>query len=385
MFKPEILASNIKKYRKKQGLKQGELAEKLFVSAQSVSKWECGSATPDMSNLCGLSNILNVSIDNLLGNLKFQTYGKTMIGIDGGGTKTEFVLFSETGKIISRILLDESNPNSCGIKQSCHVLKTGIDTLLAVCADVSGIFAGIAGFFSGNNGDKLVCFLKKTYPNIKIKCGGDILNVIASAEDLSNCAAVICGTGSVVYANVNGEIKKVGGWGYLLDGAGSGYDIGRDALCAALAENEGIGPQTALTQLIEKELGTKPINQIDEIYKKGKSYIASLAPLVFQALGNGDQEAERIMNRNMDRLAFLIDHVMNTYDCGNTIVLSGGILSHGEIVLKFIRAKLDKKYRFVVPELPQIFGACVQCCRMQHINYNLDFMKNFSMDYKKYI
>ena len=42
MFQAEVLSANIKKYRSKLGLTQPELAEKLFVSSQAISKWECG-------------------------------------------------------------------------------------------------------------------------------------------------------------------------------------------------------------------------------------------------------------------------------------------------------------------------------------------------------
>ena len=42
MFQPKNLAHNIKKYRKLRGLTQNELADRLFVTAQNVSKWETG-------------------------------------------------------------------------------------------------------------------------------------------------------------------------------------------------------------------------------------------------------------------------------------------------------------------------------------------------------
>lgn len=49
------------------GLSQNTLAKRLFVSAQSVSKWECGDAMPDIAKLCELSNIFNVTVDSILG------------------------------------------------------------------------------------------------------------------------------------------------------------------------------------------------------------------------------------------------------------------------------------------------------------------------------
>ena len=52
--------------RKKEGLTQAELAEKLNISRQAISKWEMGSANPDTENLLLLSKIFSVSIDYLI-------------------------------------------------------------------------------------------------------------------------------------------------------------------------------------------------------------------------------------------------------------------------------------------------------------------------------
>lgn len=52
--------------RKKQGLSQEELAEKLNVSRQAVSRWEVGSAQPDASNVLQLSRLFGVTADYLL-------------------------------------------------------------------------------------------------------------------------------------------------------------------------------------------------------------------------------------------------------------------------------------------------------------------------------
>lgn len=52
--------------RKEHKLSQEQLAEKLGVSRQAVSRWESGETTPDMVNLLGLCNIFDVSADYLL-------------------------------------------------------------------------------------------------------------------------------------------------------------------------------------------------------------------------------------------------------------------------------------------------------------------------------
>ena len=60
------LKEKLKALRKKAGLSQLELAEKVFVSRQAVSRWEAGVAAPSGDNIKRLSELYNVSIDWLV-------------------------------------------------------------------------------------------------------------------------------------------------------------------------------------------------------------------------------------------------------------------------------------------------------------------------------
>lgn len=60
------IGNKIKHFRCKLGLTQEQLAEKLSLSAQSVSKWETAVAMPDITLLPKLAEIFGVSIDELL-------------------------------------------------------------------------------------------------------------------------------------------------------------------------------------------------------------------------------------------------------------------------------------------------------------------------------
>ena len=64
------LANRLYEYRKQSGLSQEELAEKLGISRQSVSKWERAESCPDTDNLIELSKIYNVTMDELLNTSK---------------------------------------------------------------------------------------------------------------------------------------------------------------------------------------------------------------------------------------------------------------------------------------------------------------------------
>ena len=61
-----ILADKIIRLRKKNGWSQEELATRMNVSRQAVSKWEAASTTPDLEKILELSNLFGVTIDYLL-------------------------------------------------------------------------------------------------------------------------------------------------------------------------------------------------------------------------------------------------------------------------------------------------------------------------------
>jgi len=89
-----ILADKIIKLRKQFGWSQEELADKLDVSRQAVSKWESGNSIPDMEKIVNMSNLFGVSTDFLLKDeLEIETPSETV----------------ETGDDRKSISLDEAN------------------------------------------------------------------------------------------------------------------------------------------------------------------------------------------------------------------------------------------------------------------------------------
>mgnify|MGYP000112692356 CR=1 FL=1 len=61
------VGKHIRRLRTAKGLTQEQLAEKLFVTRQTVSKWELGVTTPEMDKLIQLNDFFHISIDELVG------------------------------------------------------------------------------------------------------------------------------------------------------------------------------------------------------------------------------------------------------------------------------------------------------------------------------
>ena len=63
-----------------------------------------------------------------------------LIGIDGGGTKTEAVLFDETGRVLGRHRTGPCNPNLLGLEESAALVKECVDGLMADGGRPDGIY-----------------------------------------------------------------------------------------------------------------------------------------------------------------------------------------------------------------------------------------------------
>lgn len=376
-MKNKTLAKNIRYYRKEKGMTQSALAEAVFVAPQTVSKWENGISDPDCEKLCTLSDIFGVSVDSLIRSAK-DDEGRAYIAVDGGGTKTDFVLFKESGEILQRFILGGCNPNAYGIEHTQKILADGIDSFLRTGAKVVGLFAGISGAAVGNNRSELTNFLKNRYPYIKIRIEGDIHNVINSVAWGDKCIAVICGTGSVVYAYNGQDLRRFGGWGYLFDDAGSGFDVGRDLFRYCLGLEDAGETDDELYKTVSEAVGGRIFDNISKIYTEGKDYIASFAPLVFDYYDKGHAAAISIIEKTVDRLAFLINQASVGGDCGNSIVIAGGLIKRKDILEKVLAQKLRYKKRIVFANQPPIYGAAVKCVKL--FGGELDnelFLKNF--------
>ncbi|MBQ1217614.1 MAG: XRE family transcriptional regulator [Clostridia bacterium] len=370
----EELAKNIRAYRTLRGLTQTEIARRLFVTPQTVSKWEKGGAIPDLTNLCHLAEILSVTPDRLLGAGEMKSAAKQYLGIDGGGTKTDLVLFTENGTVLKRKKVGGSNPNTHGFDTAKDHLLKGIEEISD--GVISGVFAGIAGITAGNHLDRMTATLRKCLPGTTVAMGSDIENVIFSVRGVYRCVAMICGTGSAIFAYRDNTLKRFGGHGYLFDGAGSGYDLGRDAITACMEAEDGLRKPSALTDLVEQQLGGKPWARLDQLYAGGKNTIASFAPTVFDAYRAGDPAAEAILRNNFARIARIAKHAQEACGCGDTVICAGGLTSQKEILSRFF-AEFGLE-NLLYPDKPPVYGACARCADLMGISTDPEeFDRNF--------
>ncbi len=375
----EKFAKRLQERRQIRRITQAEIAQNLGLTPQTVSKWERGLCAPDLDNLIDLAKMLSCSVDYLLC-IQNEEKQRSFIAIDGGGTKTEMVLFGEDGHIHKRLVREGTNPNSVGRETARDRIISGLDELISY-ETPAAIFAGVAGASTGGHGKYIHSAITSHTKGIPLAVTTDIMNVIHSVRDVEQCIAVISGTGSSVFAYDGEELRRFGGWGYLFDGAGSGYDIGRDVLCACFALDDGFGKASLVTAIAEEKLGGKAIDHLTSFYSGGRDKIAAFAPIAFEAYRQGDAQAKAILHQNLDRLAMLIQAADNG---SKTVILSGGLTGNTDIFRPYLEQKLGADIRLIFPTLPQIYGAALAAMKLVDCKSDIElFDLNFEQDYSK--
>lgn len=300
-----------------------------------------------------------------------------VIGLDGGGTKTDGVLVGQDGRVLARRCVGASNPNDVGEEASAAVVRALVEVLateagvpLADCF----VFGGISGALNHREG--LTARLRSAVPAPGgVEIDSDMVNLLSAELPDRDGACIICGTGSACFVRRGQEVFRIGGWGYLLDSAGSGYDIGRQALEAALRAQDGRGCQTALSAKLADALGAPVQDSLTRLYAEGKTLIASLSPAVFAAAREGDAVARAILDRNAAALAELLCAAWrrlcegmpeDTRPTGMPVFLDGGICRHNHPVWRDAIASHippDVPAALSLASRPVIWGAAAEAMR----------------------
>ena len=369
------LGERIRELRRQSGLTQSAFADKMSVSFQAVSNWERGIAPPDLDNLMSVADFFGVSVDSLLRPFSDECF----IGIDGGGTKTEFVLVTKDGYVEKRIMKEGCNPNDVGFEKMRDIILGGILETVSEFPSVKAVFCGIAGILSGDNAKRLSNELKKNLPTVTVEIKSDAFNLFATAHDVD--MALISGTGSVAFVKHGDSYKRIGGWGYLLGDSGSGFGIGKDALCAALLEEDTQEIPSKLSMILRKKLGTDTVfEQINTLYKNGKPYIAKLSSAVFEAYEENDEKAIEIIDRNAKALADLLNTGVRLYGVKPRAVVSGGVFDrYKDVIIPHIQKYSD--VTLVITDLTPVCGACRSACLAYGIDTDDTFFENFRKTY----
>ena len=307
-----------------------------------------------------------------------------LLGADGGGSKTAFLLADIEGNPIATCTRGRSNPGDIGYEAMESLILEGFSSLCRENGvketEIVSIFAGVAGLTSFKMNELLRAAMEKLFPCAHCDCSHDGMNVLYGAfPGGEDGAIVICGTGSSCFANAKDSVYRIGGYGQF-DLTGNGYEIGKAAFAHVFRTLDGRDAYGVLATRLDEKFPGGCHKSIFDINGYTKTQFATFAPLVFDAAREGDPAAIAILEQNFAYIGELITTAANLYDGKPySVALAGGIFKDPlsmEMVQKHVPAhatlfRLEKE-----PVLGAVAKAKHQYVANQEATPISSFLKN---------
>jgi N-acetylmuramic acid 6-phosphate etherase len=266
--------------------------------------------------------------------------GEKILGVEGGGTKTAWVLVERAADEL-RILHQGKLPPS-------NFRLTSLERLRAILSELpkeidrAGIF--LAGCGVGEDQQTVSRLASEIWPKAKIIVGNDRDSGLAAALGHADGIVVNAGSGSSVTGRRAGKIEKAGGWGHILGDAGGAYFLVIQALRLILREYD---LRRGEVQLAPKILHVLSLNNLDDLVRwaqtADKTEIALLVPVVFEAAANGDRRVLEILEEGARVLCEYTEAVASRLHLlAPKIVLLGGLFFRDSIYTHAFRRRLKK-------------------------------------------
>jgi glucosamine kinase len=275
-----------------------------------------------------------------------------VLGIDGGGTSCRAAVAGPDGVIIGRAKSGAANIRTDLTGARANIVEAARLALLDAGKDpelISEIPAllGLAGSNVGAYRQQLEAIL----PFRQNAVESDALIALEGALGEADGAIAVLGTGSAFMVRKHGQVRTVGGWGFLIGDQGSGGRIGRDLLEETMLAYDNIREASPLTKALLAAFRGNPRDVVEFTTTAKPGDFGGFAPMVFEHAAKGDAVAERILARAV----FDIEASLGVLDlrAGDPLCLLGGLAP-------LLEPRLSEKYRAMVrPPLQDALGGAV--------------------------
>lgn len=293
------------------------------------------------------------------------------IGIDGGGTKTAFVLGREDGVPVCRLRRTGCSYMDIGLEAVAALIREGVASMLAEAAvsadEVAGCCIGLPCYGEDAAMDGCVeQALSDALAPIPVRVVND--SVVGWAGSLSCREGIhlVAGTGSIAFGHGrDGEALRSGGWCEFFGDEGSCYWIGRAAMGVFSKEADGRLPRGPLYELVCAAYGIREpfalIGIVREEIAPYREKVAAFQLYAEQAALAGDEAARDLYRQAAEELALLVDALRRRLTWSSeeiTVSYFGGLFKAGELILAPLRQQLaERGCRLQPPARSAVEGA----------------------------
>jgi len=300
------------------------------------------------------------------------------IGIDGGGTKTQYALFDEKKNMLSTVKTEGTNHETMdgGIPEAASLIMKGISDLLLKNAlmqkDVTFALMALAGMDHPYQEAAMAQALKKEGLKIPFSLYNDGFIVVKAGAKGKSGIGYNCGTGTCCNSvDSDGSLLQIGGFGQLSGDVGGGKWIAAEAYRAAY-NDICLGIKASVcSDLISEKFGIEKtrdalLSLIPRYEAEEDQFIRDMIDVFFEALSSGDEAAKEI-NENMAQRGaeFIAGHIFrqNFKEDVIEVILSGSMHTklvsdeYIELMKRKTEAITGRKCDFKRLTVPPVTGA----------------------------
>ena len=301
----------------------------------------------------------------------------TYLGVDGGGSKTDFLLIDAQGAILGRHQEGSAYYLEIGLDALRGLLARGIREITAQAGIEAPSFAFVGIPAYGEDSKLLTTLDALACPPLardRVRCGNDMVCGWAGALAGQDGINIVAGTGSIAYGEYEGRQARAGGWGELFSDEGSAYWVSREGLSLFSRMSDGRAPRGPLYEILRAHFALDTdLDVCAAIFgsdQAWRSRVAALAPLIAQAAAAGDGQAAGIFARAAQELAQIVAATRRNLQVPSEFALpvsySGGMFRLADLILDPLRTALENSrtcWEFVAPRMPPNVGAAVYAAK----------------------
>ncbi|RZL31880.1 MAG: N-acetylglucosamine kinase [Rubrivivax sp.] len=298
------------------------------------------------------------------------------LGIDGGGTKTAFVLIDGDGRLLARHESTTSYYLEIGFDALRALLLNGVQAALreagVTAADIAHAFAGLPAH--GEDSALLASFdtlLADLLPRSTV--GNDMVCSWAGSLAGADGISLVAGTGSIAYGEWGGRSARCGGWGEVFGDEGSAHWLAREVLALFSRMADGRAEPGPLLGLVREHFQLASDLDLCAAINgsAARSAFAQVARLATTAAQAGDAQARQLLVRAGDELAALAAGVAHNLGLNGShavpVSYSGGVFAAGDLVLGPLQAALARRLPGALLKTPRFgpeLGAALHAARL---------------------
>lgn len=298
------------------------------------------------------------------------------IGVDGGGTKTEFALYNEKKQLIASVLGPGSNHENYeeSFEKAASVIWEGLNRLADEAKislnDVKFTLMGLAGIDHSFQYDAM-CEILRKYGLKRFEIFNDGFIVVKAGSTSGAAIGYNCGTGTCCNAvDSKGKMLQLAGLGDFSGDVGNGQWIAINTFKLIYDELFLGLEKTLLTELLYEKLGLKDRESFLALLEKIESeeaneLVMSLISTFFEAVNSSDKRALELVEVMALRGAQLIAAHCSQLDFENDpveVILSGSIHTKlpSQVYIKRLEEKTEqlaqRKFKFTVLDKAPVYG-----------------------------